>query len=113
MLPLRPIFATCMNVFGEVWIAHRSLGLLGTSSKGQTPRFHTLGFVQGTKLELDEHRRTITMFQQIAKYNVQMKNIFLKLSNLEIKNKQIIKEKDRFQNLQGALEKEQKLKVEL
>ncbi len=42
-----------------------------------------------------------------------MTNILLKLSNLEIKNKQII-EKDKFvQNLQGALEKEQKLKVEL
>jgi hypothetical protein len=41
-----------------------------------------------------------------------MTNILLRLSNLEIKNKQIIKEKDRFvQNLQGALEKEQKLKV--
>jgi hypothetical protein len=33
---------------------------------------------------------------------------------LEIKNKKIIKEKDRsVQNLQGALEKEQKLKIEL
>jgi hypothetical protein len=38
----------------------------------------------------------------------------LRLSNLEIKNKQIIEEKDRtVENLQGALEKEQKLKVEL
>jgi len=38
----------------------------------------------------------------------------LRLSNLEIKNKQIIEEKDRtIENLQGALEKEQKLKVEL
>jgi hypothetical protein len=36
-----------------------------------------------------------------------MTNILLKLSNLEINNKQIIKEKDRFvQNLQGVLEKE-------
>jgi len=36
-----------------------------------------------------------------------MTNILLKLSNLEIKNKQIIKEKDIFvHNVQGALEKE-------
>ncbi len=35
------------------------------------------------------------MFQQAAKYNVQMKNILLRLSNIEIKNKQIIKEKDK------------------
>jgi hypothetical protein len=43
-----------------------------------------------------------------------MINTMLKLSNLEIKNKHIIKEKDRsIQNLEGALEKEQKLKVEL
>jgi hypothetical protein len=43
-----------------------------------------------------------------------MKNIVFRLSNMEIKNKHIIKEKDKFvQNLQGALEKEQKLKVEL
>jgi hypothetical protein len=47
------------------------------------------------------------MFQQVAKYSVQMINILLKLFDLEIKNKQIIKEKDRcVQNLQGALEKE-------
>jgi hypothetical protein len=43
-----------------------------------------------------------------------MKNILLILFDLEIKNKQIIKEKDRsVQNLQGALEKEQKLKAKL
>ncbi len=54
------------------------------------------------------------MFKHVAKYNVQMTYILLKLSDLEIKNKQIIEEKDRFiQNLQGALEKEQKFKVEL
>ncbi len=34
-----------MNVFGEVWTAHKTLNSLGTSSKGQTPRFNTLGFV--------------------------------------------------------------------
>jgi hypothetical protein len=30
-----------MNVFGEVWTAHRSLSSLGTNSKGQTLRFYT------------------------------------------------------------------------
>jgi hypothetical protein len=36
-----------------------------------------------------------------------MTNILLRLSDLEIKNKQIIEEKDKSnQNLQGALEKE-------
>ncbi len=43
-----------------------------------------------------------------------MTNILLRLFDLEIKNKQIIEEKDGYvQNLQGALEKEQKLKVKL
>jgi hypothetical protein len=43
-----------------------------------------------------------------------MTNILLKLYNLEIKNKQIVKEKDRFvQNLQGTLEKEHKFKAKL
>jgi hypothetical protein len=41
-----------------------------------------------------------------------MTNILFRLSNLEIKNKHIIKEKDKFvQNLQGDLEKEQKFKA--
>jgi hypothetical protein len=54
------------------------------------------------------------MFQQTTKYNTQMTNIMLIFFDLEIKNKQITQEKDRFvQNLQRALEKEQKLKVEL
>jgi hypothetical protein len=36
-----------------------------------------------------------------------MINILLRLSTLEMKNKQIVEEKDRFvQNLQGTLEKE-------
>ncbi len=82
-----------MNVIGEVWIAHRSLDPLGISSKGQTSRLNTLRYVQGVEVELDEHRRTTT-------YSVQMTNILLKLFNLEIKNKDIIMEKDRFvQNL--------------
>jgi hypothetical protein len=42
-----------------------------------------------------------------------MTNIF-RLSNLEIKNKQIIEEKDIFvQNLQGTLKKKKKLKTKL
>jgi hypothetical protein len=54
------------------------------------------------------------MFKHVVEYNVQMTNILLRLSNLEIKNKQIIEKKDKFvQNLQGALEKEQKLKAKL
>jgi hypothetical protein len=63
MLPLKPCSATCMNVFGEIWITHRSLGSLNTSSKGQTPRFHTLGSVQWIEVELDEHRKVTSMFQ--------------------------------------------------
>jgi hypothetical protein len=43
-----------------------------------------------------------------------MTNILFRLFDLEIKNEQIIEEKDRYvQNMQGALEKEQKLKAEL
>jgi hypothetical protein len=40
------------------------------------------------------------MFQQVTKYNVQMTNILLRLFDLEIKNKHITKEKDKYvQNL--------------
>jgi hypothetical protein len=43
-----------------------------------------------------------------------MTNIMFKLFNLEIINKHITEEKNKFvQNLQGGLEKEWKLKVEL
>jgi hypothetical protein len=43
-----------------------------------------------------------------------MTNIVLRLSDMEIVNKQIIeKNKKYIQNLQGALEKEQKLKAKL
>jgi hypothetical protein len=43
-----------------------------------------------------------------------MTNTLLILFNLEIKNKQIMKEQDRsIQNLQGVLEKEQKFKAKL
>ncbi len=44
MMPSKPSFATNMNVFGEVWITHRSLGSSNTNSKAQTPRFHTPRF---------------------------------------------------------------------
>ncbi len=43
------------------------------------------------------------MFKYVTKYCVQMTNILLRLFDLEIKNKQIIKKKDKFiQNLQRA-----------
>ncbi len=43
-----------------------------------------------------------------------MTNILFKLFDLEIKNKHIVEEKEKyFQDLQAALEKEQKLKVEM
>ncbi len=100
MLPSKTSSTTCMNVFGEIQLAHSNLSSSRTSSRGQTPRFHTLGFVQGMEVNLDEHRKAATMFQQVTKYCVQMTNIFLKLYDLEIKNKHIIEKKDRsIQNL--------------
>jgi len=63
--------------------------------------------VQRIETKLDEHRRVTNMFQQVIEYSVQMTNILLRLSDLEIKNNQIMEEKDRsVQNLHGALEKE-------
>ncbi len=50
MLPLRPSSTTRMNVFGKVWTTCRSLDSSGTSSKGQTPRFNTPRFVQGSRI---------------------------------------------------------------
>jgi hypothetical protein len=38
------------------------------------------------EVELDEHIRATTMFQWAKKYNVQMTNILLRLSDMEIKN---------------------------
>jgi hypothetical protein len=38
-----------MNVFGEVWTIHMNLDSLGTSSRVQTPRFNTLGSMQGVE----------------------------------------------------------------
>jgi hypothetical protein len=87
MLPSRPISTTCMNIFGEVWIAHRSLGSLGTSSKAQTLRFNTPRSMQGLEAELHEHIRAITMFKHAVEYSVSMTNILLGLFDLEIKNK--------------------------
>jgi hypothetical protein len=70
--------------------------------------------MQGIKAELDEHKRIVSMFQHAIEYSVYMTNIFFRLSDLKIKNKQIIKEKDiSIQNLQGALDKGRKLKVNL
>jgi hypothetical protein len=62
MLPSIPSFAIGTNIFKEIWIAHRSLGFLGISSRGQTPRFHTPKYVQGLEVDLDEHRKATTMF---------------------------------------------------
>jgi hypothetical protein len=70
MLPLKPSFVTCMNVFGKIWITHRILGSLGISSKGWTPKFNTPRSMQGVEAKLDEHRRATTMFQQGTKYSV-------------------------------------------
>jgi hypothetical protein len=50
-------------MFGEIWIAHKSLGSSSISSKGQTPRFHTLGSMQGLEVDLDEHKIVASMFQ--------------------------------------------------
>jgi hypothetical protein len=45
MLPSRPSSTTGTNIFGDIWTSHKSLGSSYISSKGQTPRSHTLGFV--------------------------------------------------------------------
>ncbi len=63
MLPSNPSFAIGTNIFREIWTTHRSLGFLGISSRGQTPRFHTPKSIQGLEANLDEHRRIDTMFQ--------------------------------------------------
>jgi hypothetical protein len=63
MLALKPSFTIGMNVFGEVWTTYKSIGSLSTSSRGQTPRFHTQRFVQGIEAKLDEHIRAVIMFQ--------------------------------------------------
>ncbi len=87
MLASRPSYAIGTNIFREIWTSHRSLSFLDTGSRRQTPRFHTLGFVQKPEEDLDEHKKTINMFQQAIIYNTQMTNILLRLSDLEIKDK--------------------------
>jgi hypothetical protein len=64
MLPLRPCFAIGINVLGKIWTTHKSLGSLGKSFRGKTPRFHTPEFIQGLKVDLDEHIKVTSMFQQ-------------------------------------------------
>ncbi len=54
------------------------------------------------------------MFQQAVEQNVQMTNILFIIANMEIKNKHIIDEKDKFvQHMQGALKKEYKFTTKL
>ncbi len=113
MLPSRPSFVTCINVFGEVQTAHMNLGSSCISSRDQIPGFHTPGFVQGVEAKLNEHRRIAIMFQQVVEYDVQMTNILLRLFDLEITKQVDYRGKDYVQNLQGVLEKEQKFKAEL
>ncbi len=90
MLLSRPSFTTSTNVFEEIWTIHISLGFSSISSKGQTPRFHTSDFVQGLEIDLDKHRKAVSMFQYVAEDNVQMTNIPFRLFDLEIINEQII-----------------------
>ncbi len=107
MLPSRPSSAIGTNIFGDIWISHKILGYFDISSRGQTPRFHTLRSIQGLEVEMDEHRRTTNMFQHATKYNTHMTNILLGLFDMEIKNKQIIEEKNKYVlNFQRVLEKE-------
>jgi hypothetical protein len=69
--------------------------------------------MQGLETKLHKHKKCVYMFQQEIEYNTQMTNILLKLFNLEIINKHITEEKNKFvQNMQGALE-EQNLKTKL
>ncbi len=92
-------------MFGEIWNVHKSLGSSSINSRRQIPRFHTLGFVQGLEANLDEHKITTSMFQQATYYSVQMTNILIRFSDLEISNKQVIEEKDKFiYNLQGGFQ---------
>jgi hypothetical protein len=95
MLPSRPSSTIGTNTFGEIWTSYKSLGSLSTSSRGQTPRFHTQGSMQGLEVDLDEHRKATSMFQHVAKYSAQMTNILFILFDLEIENKHIIKEKNK------------------
>jgi hypothetical protein len=64
MLPLRPNSIIRINIFGDIWTSQKSLGSSNISSTGQTPKFHTPRFIQGLEVNLDEHRKIISMFQQ-------------------------------------------------
>jgi len=57
MLPSRPSF-------GEIWTTHKSLGSSSISSKVQTPKFHTLRFMQGIGVKLDEHKELLLCFNK-------------------------------------------------
>jgi hypothetical protein len=46
MLLSKLSFVTRINIFGDIWTSHRSLGSLDTSFRGQTLRFHILGSIQ-------------------------------------------------------------------
>jgi hypothetical protein len=63
VLPSRLNSTTRTYIFGKFWITHKSVSSSCINSKGQTPRFHTLEFVQGLETYLNEHRRITTMFQ--------------------------------------------------
>ncbi len=68
MMPSRPSFTTRMNVFGKVQTTHKSLNSSSTSFKGQILKFNTPRSVQGVEAQLDEHKRTTTMFKHVVKY---------------------------------------------
>ncbi len=85
MLLLRPNSIIQTNVFGKIWTLHKSLSSSYINARGQTPRFHTPGFVQRLVANLDEHRKATSMFQQTIEYDTQMTNILFKLFDLEIK----------------------------
>jgi hypothetical protein len=48
--------------------------------------------VQRVEAKLGEHKRATIMFKQTDEYNVQMTNILLRLSNMEIKKQADYKE---------------------
>jgi hypothetical protein len=107
MLPSRPSSAIGTNIFGDIWISHKSLSYFDISSRGQTPRFHTLGSIQGLEVEMDEHRKTTSMFHHATQYNTHMTIILFGLFEMETKNKQIVEEKNKYVlNFQKVLEKE-------
>jgi hypothetical protein len=77
---------------------------IGYKFKRSSSWFHTPKFALGINAKLDERKRIMNIFQQVAKYNVHMTNILFILFDLEIKNNQIIEEKDKFvHNLQPRL----------